>query len=280
MIKWPERAIGAIRKLFEPLQDIDVYVEDTNDEAFYRALLKAATNEEIRVERVFALNGRNNVIDAARGYNQKTRPALFIIDGDLSWVKGESAPKIVGLHCHDAYCVENLIFCEKALILILSQEAVITEAEAKSLLAYSDWMESIQVPLIELFAAFATADLAVPKVPTVSQGVHQMCVDKKIDITKVSLAKDVALNAAADTVGSEITLETYQHILNRLKNLPCPLYAVSGKDFLIPLIEYHLKMLGYQIKRKSLRIRLVSIGDMDRFKPLANILRHAASGYL
>lgn len=102
MIKWPERAIGAIRNLFEPLQDIDVYVEDTNDEAFYRALLNAATNE-ITVKRVFALNGRKNVIDAATAYDQKTRPALFIIDGDLPWVKGEPSPKIVGLHCHDAY---------------------------------------------------------------------------------------------------------------------------------------------------------------------------------
>ena len=141
-----------------------MFVEDTNDEAFYRALLKSAARNEVKVERVFALNGRDNVITAAKNYNQQTRSALFIIDGDLSWVKGETAPQVIGLHCHDAYCIENLILCEKALTLILSQEAAITEEEAMVLLAYEQWIESIQTPLLELFSAFATAyDLAVPK---------------------------------------------------------------------------------------------------------------------
>lgn len=173
-----------------------------------------------------------------------------------------------------------MILCEKALTLILSQEAAITEAEATTLLAYNSWTQSIQIPLLELFAAFATADLAVPKVPTVSQGVHQMCVNKKIELTKVCLARDDALRAAESTAGKDMTIETYRRIFTRLQSLPCPLYAISGKDFLIPLMEYHLKTLGFQIKRKSLRMRLVSIGDMDRFKPLAIILRHAAIGYV
>jgi hypothetical protein len=194
MIKWPKRATGAIRRLFEPLQDIDVYVEDTNDEPFYRDLLKAATNDEIKIARVFALNSRSNVINAAINYNQPTRPALFIIDGDLSWVKGESAPEIIGLHCHNAYCVENLLLCEKALSFILHQEAVITEEDATVLLAYDSWIESIQIPLLELFSAFATAhDLADPKVRTVSQTVHPMCTQqargKELDLVKVDRAK-------------------------------------------------------------------------------------------
>jgi hypothetical protein len=130
-IKWPARAETAIRLLYKPLQVIDVFVEDENDEAFYRALLNSATSNEVKVERVFALNGRDNVITAARNYNQHSRPALFIIDGDLSWVKGEAAPQVIGLHCHDAYCIENLILCEKALALILSQEAAITPLTQK-----------------------------------------------------------------------------------------------------------------------------------------------------
>lgn len=283
MIKWPNRASAAIRKLFEPLQDIDVYVEDENDEAFYRCLLKSAIKDEVNVARVFALGGRDNVIDAAKIHNHQQRRALFIIDGDLSWVKGEPTPKVIGLHCHDAYCVENLILCEEAISLILSQEAVVTEEDAMKLLAYDKWVQSIQIPLLELFSAFATAyELAVPKVKTVSQTVHPMCTQqtlgKELDFIKVVKAKNSAIEAAEDTVGSLVTSETYERIFTRLKNLPNPLDAVSGKDFLIPLIHFHLKSLGYQIRPKSIRIRLVSAGDMTRFEPLANALRQAAKG--
>ena len=35
MIRWPARALDAIQKLFEPLQDVDIFVEDAEDEVFY-----------------------------------------------------------------------------------------------------------------------------------------------------------------------------------------------------------------------------------------------------
>jgi Protein of unknown function (DUF4435) len=108
MLKWPSRARIAIRKLFQPLQDIDVYVEDENDEVFYRALLKRVGANEIRVARVFGLGGRSAVIEAARAYQDPQRRALFLIDGDLDWVRGVALQGPAHLHRHEAYCVENL----------------------------------------------------------------------------------------------------------------------------------------------------------------------------
>lgn len=282
MIKWPNRAKSAIRKLFEPLQEIDVYVEDINDEAFYRALLKSATNDEVKVARVFALGGRESVIDAAKNHNHQHRRALFIIDGDLPWVRGESNNNIIGLYCHEAYCVENLLLCEKALSFILSQEHGVIEDQARSLLNYDNWVHSIQLPLLELFSAFATSHKFAPSIPTVAQGVEIMCSQqsggKALDPTKVNSAKIHALNVAENVVGIEVSSSTYEEILNRLKNLPSPLYGVSGKDFLLPLIAHHIKSLGHQIKRKALRMRLVSAGDMTRFGSLANAIKQVARG--
>jgi len=51
MIKWPERAKVSLRRLFEPLQDIDVYVEDENDEAFYKALLNKVAGDKFKIAR-------------------------------------------------------------------------------------------------------------------------------------------------------------------------------------------------------------------------------------
>ncbi|HAZ13287.1 MAG TPA: hypothetical protein DCY86_10900 [Bdellovibrionales bacterium] len=286
MLKWPDRARSAIRKLFEPLQDIDVYVEDTHDEAFYRCLLNSATkNNDVKVARVFALGGRQPVIDAAMIHDQKTRRALFIIDGDISWVKGEAIPSMVGLHCHDAYCVENLLLCEKALTLLLSQDTAITEDKAAERLAYVEWIQSIELHLIELFSAFATVHYFDQTVKTVAQGVGVMCIKHRstgtteLDPSKVRAAKDQALKSAEKVATADAISEVYDRMLNRIKDLHNPLHAVSGKDFLIPLLDFHLQSFGCRIKRKALRIRLASAGDPMRFEALTDALNRAARGY-
>lgn len=285
MLKWPERAKSALRKLFEPLQEIDVYVEDENDEAFYRCLLNSAANGAVKVARVFSLGGRPAVINAAIAHDHRARRALFVIDGDLSWVQGKPVPAIVGLHCHDAYCIENLILCEKAIALILSQEVVITEEEAAVRLAFDNWVAAVEVPLVDLFSAFATVNEVDPTVPTVSQKVGVMCTKHRstgittLDISKVRRARDKALKAAAAVADEATVTATHARTLSRLKGLPQPLRAASGKDFVLPLIDFHLQSLGCRIKRSSLRVRLAGAGDLRRYAPLSAALFQAASGY-
>ncbi|MBH0179924.1 MAG: DUF4435 domain-containing protein, partial [Nitrospira sp.] len=267
MLKWPEQAKRAIRKLFEPLQEIDVFVEDTNDEGFYRCLLNKATNGTVKIARVFALGGRKAVVDAAALHDQRIRPSFFIIDGDLPWVKGEPTPNILGLHQHDAYCVENLLLCEKAIATVLSQEIADTEEEATRRLAYQQWRQSILPPLLELFSAFATAHDYVPEVPTVSLGVGVMCVQPQgsrvteLDPEKVRGVRDCILRAAEASADGVTVSARYMSLLDRLMSMSDPSRAVSGKSFLLPLLDFHLQSLGCRIKRKSLRVRLASAGD-------------------
>lgn len=285
MIKWPERARAAIKKLFEPLQDIDVYVEDTNDEVFYRALLNSVCTEKIRVARVFALGGRRAVIEAARSHDFSKRRALFVIDGDLFWVRGVPAPNIPGLHQHEAYCIENILLCEKALALVLSQDAVLTVDDATRTLDFKTWCRSIERPLVELFAAFGTAHEIYPQIPTVSQGVGAMCLQKRqekrtvLDPQKSERVREKTLADAEQVAPKELVESTYVRILARLESLEFPLQGVSGKDFLLPLADFLLQSHGCRIKRRSLRIRLATAGDMTRFSALYDALRIAAEGH-
>lgn len=284
MIKWPERAKAAIRKLFEPLQDIDVYVEDTNDEAFYKTLLNAVSDGKIKVARVFALGGKTKVVDAAQHHDQGSRRALFVVDGDFDWVLGVPAPNIVGLHQHNAYCIENLLVCERALCTILSQEAVVTAEEAIRLLNFRGWIRSVQEPLLELFAAFATAKELAAEHKTVAQGSGSVCTRQPggctvLDRKKVKRAISDALAASEAEAGEHRTISTYRQTLLRLKALPFPLHAVSGKDFLLPLLDFWLQSHGCKVKRKSLRMRLATSGDMRRFRALHEAIHNAARGY-
>lgn len=283
MIKWPERAKVAIKKLFEPLQDIDVYVEDTNNEVFYTTLLKRVSQGNIRIAKVFALGGRKAVEDFASTYDHSQRRALFLIDGDLEWVRGIPPKNIVGLHQHDAYCIENLLLCEKAISQILAPEIIMTEEDAALKLNFSTWIESIQNPLLELFSAFATAHQFSPEEQTVAQRVGNMCTQKnkinELDIEKVNLAKNKALAAAAAKIDQQKVEEVYQQNLARLRSLTFPLNAVSGKDFLLPLLNFLLQSLGCPTKTKVLKIKLANAGDINRFSSLFQAMEEASLGH-
>lgn len=283
MLKWPDRAKVAIRKLFEPLQAIDIYIEDSNDEAFYKTLLNTVSKGKVTIARVFPLGGRQPVIDAALAHDHSKRRALFLIDGDFEWVRGLPAPLVFGIHRHDAYCIENLLFCEKALAQILSQDAILTEDEACQTLDLKSWIRSIQDPLLELFSAFATSHEFAPEIKTVSLGVGNLCTQPKkgaavLDVAKVSHATTKAMEDAEAKADKKKVQNIYNQTLVRLKSLKYPLHAVSGKDFLIPLVDFLLQSHGCRIKRKSLRMRMACSGDIDRFNELHVALTKAALG--
>ncbi|MBI2399081.1 MAG: DUF4435 domain-containing protein [Xanthomonadales bacterium] len=262
-----------------------MYVEDVNDEAFYRSLLDFATGKKIKIARVFALGNKSEVIRVARAHDHRARRALFIIDGDLEWVRGDPVPAVVGLHRHAAYCVENLLLCEKAVVALLSQEIAVTEAEAATRFGYKSWQDSITMPLCELFSAFATSQVFVPSFATVSRGVGVMCSERlaprrsELDQNKVATMRQAALREAESASSKADVVAELRRVTVRVNSLPDPLAAVSGKDFLLPLLCFKLQSLGCRIKRASLRIRLACAGEASRFSSLAEALESAARGH-
>lgn len=284
MIKWPVRALGAVRKLFEPLQDVDIYVEDAGDEVFYTHLFKRIAGEEVRVAKVFSLNGRSSVIEAAEAHDQTSRRALYLIDGDLDLAKAlPPASTAFGVHQLNAYCIENYLICEMGAATILMHNATMSEEEAVKKLNFSDWIESIKTPLIELFIAYATSHTADASFRTVSKGVGILCTQQTrknltLDVVKVEAEKKYALKIAEDAVGVDQALEISSLISYNVRKLEMPLTIVSGKDFLLPLLHFRLNGCGCGINQQQLRMRLAVHCDTSVFAPLLESLRKVARG--
>jgi hypothetical protein len=282
MIKWPTRAKAAIRSLFRPLQDIEVYVEDENDEVFYRTLLKKVADPELKIARVISLGNRDAVVAAAKVHDHAAMPALFIIDGDLDWVVGHPKPFEKGLHRHNAYCVENLLVCSHAIINLVSQDAVLSEEDAAKALKFSDWVTRVEQPLTELFAAYATARELHPQLKTVSTGVGVMCTQRKkgvpqmLDNAKVRNHVANTLIEVEKVAGKAKTLSAFTAACQRIRSLPFPLDAVSGKDFLLPLINFNLQSVGSNTTRRSLRFRLAGMCVEERLVDLKESVEMAA----
>lgn len=283
MVTWPSRAFAALRALFEPLQDIDVYVEDENDEVFYTHLLSRVMRGEVRIARVFSKTGRDSVVRAAESHDQKQRRALFVIDGDFDWVVGSPAPTIPGLFRIDAYCVENLLVNEAAAICLLMQDASMTEEVARECLMFSEWIGRIEPSLVRLFAAFAVAHVSGAEHATVSLGVGRLCThggkgrSPELDERKVEEARLAALSAAT-LIEGDVAFEMQEQICARAFDLAMPLDIVSGKDFLLPLLDFRLQSFGCRIPRKPLRNRLALACDLGRLSGLRDAMILAARG--
>ena len=274
MLKWPTRARAAIRSLFKPLQDIEVYVEDENDEVFYRTLLKRVADPKLKIARVISLGNRDAVVAAAKVHDHSTKPALFIIDGDLDWVVGLPKPFEKGLHRHNAYCVENLLVCSHAITNLVVQDVVLSNEDAAKAVKFTDWVAKVEQPLTELFAAYATARQLHPQLKTVSTGVGVMCTQRNkgkasmLDDKKVSSHVTATLTEVEKTAGKTKTRAALSAARHRIRSMPFPLDAVSGKDFLLPLLNFHLQSVGSNTSRRSLRLRLAGMCHEDRLLDL------------
>lgn len=267
-------------RLWRGLQDIDIYVEDTGDEAFYGLLLQTVTPPTIRIEKVVALGGRSKVTEAARTYSS-SRPALFLVDGDLPWVRGEDAPQIDRLFQWDAYCIENLLIREKALAVYVSDETCTTLEDARRSLKFVDWTAEV-APLVELFVVYACLNLLAPAEPTVSRGIGVLLDQRrkkstpKLAITRVRTEIARCRTLAIQAAGAETAKAVEERVAKRVGDLEDPLMAVSGKDHLMPLIEFHIRAItGTPVRRASLRFRLARYAESANYPELVEAIQSA-----
>jgi hypothetical protein len=169
--------------------------------------------------------------------------------------------------------------------LILAQELSLSQEEAKNRLGYQQWRENLLAHLPALFSAYAVSNEYAPAYATVSNGVGVLCSQPTrssptaLDPYKVRHATTEALAAAAAVLPQQKIGERYQAIHDRILALADPLAAVSGKDFLLPLMDFHVHSHACKVKRKALRMRLATAGRRDRFQPLSHALSQASKGF-
>jgi hypothetical protein len=280
---WSRKTRDAIAYLFRPLQDLDIYVEDTNDTVFYTELFRRIAPQGLTVARVFEAGGRTEVIAKARKHDFSARRALFLIDGDFEWVRGEPAPFPHRVYRLDAYCIENLLLHEDAAARVLIEEEVLSEEDAKAGLRFGEWMEDVTRNLLDLIIWFATLNAANASEATVGLGVGSVLTPSKkgippqLDTSKVAnLLADTQARAAA-AIGASKANELSESVRRRIESLPLPADVISGKDFLLPLFEYHLwGRMNRKTLRKSLRIRLARNCCLERFNALSEAMAKSA----
>ncbi len=283
MLTWPKRALFAIKYLFSPLQDIDIYVEDHEDEVFYSELFKKIKPSNIRIKRVFGVGGKAALIDRAESHGWDTRPALFLIDGDFDWVRGDRPPPIRGLHRLNAYCIENLLLHRRAGIDICVEEASVPDHEAERQIAFDDWISCVGPPLVDLFVWFAVLSIVCPTERTTGHRIGAVITRRSkssppsLDSTKTEALRAWAERMAVAAVGRSKVRALYEKIRQRVSMFDRQFDIVSGKSFLLPLFEFRLRECGVkQLRRSAMRINLARNCEPSLFLPLVRAIRRNA----
>jgi len=261
------------------LQDVDAYIEDLHDTVFYTELFKSVAPKNVRIARVFEAGNRGAVVAAALSHDFSKRRAFFMIDGDFEWVRDEPPPAPSVVHRLDAYCIENLLVQEKGGVQVVVEETVVSAADASALLSFESWLRGISGSLLELFVVFAALNLAVPTEPTVGLGIGKILKSSKkgafptLDPQKIiQLTADVK-RKTREVLSDEEASALEQKIRDRANSLSNSTDIISGKDFLLPLFEFHLwHCMGAKTRRNSLRFRLARHCDLSRFQAITDAL--------
>lgn len=94
---------------YKQFNEISFFIEDTGQERFYYNILKKLF-PNLKVEKIFPLDGKKNVIDDAR-LNILDKTKVYIVDLDFDEIL-ERTQSIVNLFYLDKYSIENYL-CSK-----------------------------------------------------------------------------------------------------------------------------------------------------------------------
>lgn len=288
--EWGDHARWSYDVFFTDLQDINIYVEDENSEIFYEELIKRFINPDIKITKILPLKGRENVIENCRIYSD-TKAALFIIDGDLIWVRGDSINNMPRLYQHDKYCIENYLFSKVALIeLIFETLADKPKDVIESNLKWENIEKNILETLMELFIEFATINKVDKSIKTVKVGINDLYTSysgtdytvskEKVEDLINKIRFEIVINNYLnfDNINNEYN-QTRQKVIEHIASIDNKLDIVSGKHFLIPLLYKVMKKHAKSnITMSSFYLRLARHCDLSVFNHLKKAIEDTAAG--
>lgn len=262
MPRYSPRAAKALAFLKRPYNDVDIFVEDTGNPNMWLLLLRKMLPSDIRLESVNVLGGRENVVEACRLDQIDTgRRKLYIIDGDFDFLLGRSKPRLKFLHRLKAYCIENLLISEKAVVQIgLTCKPTWTESQCAMSFNFAVWYAEHVKRLLPLFIIYAAAKKLAPQIQTVGYTVNRLYVQTtsgpEICPKKVFRHARSVASSVKTEVGLTALSRERREITWRLRNL-AGTEAISAKDYLIPPLWARLKaVFGFHGNYEQLKVQL------------------------
>jgi len=281
-----DAANSSIGLFYRELQDIEIYVEDTGAEALYTLLLNRAVNNAVKIKKIICLHGRGKVVEHCTAYSDAS-PALFVIDGDLNLLHGDKERGLERLYQHEMYCMENYLFSEAASVeLLRDSSGCLMPQEALEVLEWSSFLQCITDPLLNLFKVYAVAWKLMEEdgIKTVSRNYYDFC--RKVSKARGSVVCTAKVQVVIDEIkevvvavhGEDKFQEVFDLVDRQVNGLENPLYAVSGKDYLLKALRDYLHFKGASYKYDDgFKFRLARHCDTTPLSGLGDAIIHTVN---
>lgn len=276
----PERSITAKfakSVFFEDLNDIDIYIEDTANgyKKLFTIMFSRVFADKYRVKNVFPIGDRQSVINQHESHVKTDRPSIYIIDGDLFILSGESLANTGGLFKLPFYCVENLLCDSEAIVDIFDEEDPIkNRSEILDKFDYTSWLNDNGALLFNLFIEYAISFKVNTSQQTVAYPVNKLVSsgDGNVCSNKVSERIEQLRSASISSVGEDIYLRAKDQIYQNYTLAGIgQIDVVSGKNYLFPLLKLRAKsIVKTTIPDINLKIRLAKKCDLSRLAECEN----------
>ena len=273
----PERSVvsnSAKSVFFEDVNDIDIYIEDTvvGYAKIFETIFSRAFDNKYRIEKVFPLGGKQEVIEQYESQEGSfMRPSLFVIDGDLYVLTGEAKKSKKGLYIMPFYCIENILIDPDAIHdLMNEEEPVVAKNTLIDKFAFRRWLNDNEVKLFQLFLEYALTFTINPSEQTVGYSVRKLVASNtgNVDINKLNQRIAYLQNINILKIGHEEYANLKTSILKNFQSKAVDkLDSVSGKDYLIPLINMRFKsIVKTNMPNINFKLRLAMKCSIEKIK--------------
>ncbi|MET3979003.1 hypothetical protein ABIB62_001572 [Mucilaginibacter sp. UYP25] len=282
MLRYTSKVLPTISLFFKSKSEIDVFIEDSNDEEFYKSLLHRLVIEKVKIDKLISLGCKQRVIAACEAdQDYRKRKRLYIVDGDLDLIFDNNRKDLKHLFVLDHYCIENLLIDEDGIIETLHDCVILDKKKITASLGLEKWLKGIAHILVELFLHYSICHECVLGTKTVSIPVATLCKQDKgltvLDIAKVEgLINTLRTNIIAKTSDEYYNDTIYTRRSLWPSNIESLIKIVSGKDYLLPLLAFRFKKLKgketYNLKMETLRLRLAKTINLKKLRFLKSAL--------
>ena len=281
--RYSPRSAKALAFLKSGSNDIDIFVEDTGNHNMWFIALRRMLPSDIKFRSVNLLGGRNAVIEACRLDQVETnKPRLYIVDGDLDFVIGKRGPRLKNLYMLKAYCSENVIITESAILQIaMSAQPTLTPSEILDRLDFEVWYKEIVEKLVSLFILYGLAYQLDPAIQTVGFPIGRLCkqTTRGHEVCGMKTWRrmlEVRRYIARHGSSKEISV-AWSALQSRIFAIDSK-KIVSGKDYILPLLSFRLsRLFGYRAPFEQLKVELAkgwdALNEPDLEKRLKRLIR-------
>lgn len=272
-----ERSISAKRAMpvfYQELNDINIFIEDTaiGYDRIYQNILEKLLYD-FKIKKIFPIGSRKQVLSKARE-DIKKLDSLFIVDGDLYLLGGESEDIPDNVVVLERYCIENYLTDEKAISEIIAEEITsFSEKNDGDFIGFELLMKSLRANLEELFVLFTICHSLETGIKNVSYGYN--CIvkngDGDIDNEKIAILKEKIYSQLSDKLSLPYLDYKIKEINERIDRSICfAMKYVSAKDFTLPILFIKIRnSIPNKINNTSLKMRIsrkLDTNSMDIIK--------------